>query len=231
MGIVGVNKEAKESSKGATCNCNHQHDFRIFNEMDNIVFQLLADRHWSGFLASPAGLQFFQYLLLQSIPPTAADFSLLRVLGRGGFGLVTACRKKESGSLFAAKAMNKRRVQLKHAESLALVERELLALVDSPFIVCLRYAYTSATELVMVLELMTGGDLRFHLSQRPQQVFSADAAKYYTARAVRRRTLKKALLHPLLTAPTSYLGDEHRSSARSAHRLSGPQAGEHHAGC
>ena len=98
---------------------------------------------------------------------------------------MTACRKKECGSLFAAKAMNKRRVQVKHAESLALAERNLLALVDSQFIVCMRYAYTSPTELVMVLELMTGGDLRFHLSQRPKQVFSADTAKYYTARAVR----------------------------------------------
>jgi beta-adrenergic-receptor kinase len=129
-------------------------------------------------------LQFFQYLLLQSILPTAADFSLLRVLGRGGFGLVTACRKKDCGRLFAAKAMNKRRVQLKHAESLALVERELLALVDSQFIVCMRFAYTSPTELVMVLELMTGGDLRYHMSLRPKHVFSADTAKYYTARAV-----------------------------------------------
>ena len=80
--------------------------------------------------------------------------------------------------------MNKRRVQLKHAESLALVERELLALVDSQFIVCMRFAYTSPTELVMVLELMTGGDLRYHMSLRPKHVFSADTAKYYTARAV-----------------------------------------------
>ena len=39
------------------------------------------------------------------------DFNQMRMLGRGAFGCVNACKKKDTGKLYAMKQINKRRVQ------------------------------------------------------------------------------------------------------------------------
>ena len=58
---------------------------------------------------------------------TLEDFEVLRILGRGGFGEVYACRKIDTGALFAIKCLDKRRLKLKHQESTAVHERNVLA--------------------------------------------------------------------------------------------------------
>lgn len=195
----GDGVDSRRTSCG--CNCNHVHDPHLFDELDSIVFALLAERHFDSFSHSPQGLECYQHLLLQYRPLSALDFPYLRVLGKGGFGLVTACRKADTGRLFAAKAMSKKRLKQRKAEDLALQERVVLARVDSPFIVCLRYAYQTPLEVVLVLDLMTGGDLRFHLNQVQREGpiplgevgFSVEEVRFYTARIV----LALAALHDL----------------------------------
>lgn len=44
-------------------------------------------------------------------------------------------------------------------------ERRLLEEIDSPFVCNLRYAFQDDENLFMVLDLMLGGDLRFHLDR------------------------------------------------------------------
>lgn len=60
-------------------------------------------------------------------------------------------------------------------ETLCWNERRVLSLVDSPFVVCLRYAFTSREDLFLILDLMRGGDLAFHLDKRGR--FSMDEAR------------------------------------------------------
>jgi len=43
------------------------------------------------------------------------DFATMRLLGRGGFGTVYACRKIDSGKLYAMKAINKKLIKWKKA--------------------------------------------------------------------------------------------------------------------
>jgi beta-adrenergic-receptor kinase len=52
---------------------------------------------------------------------------------------------------------------MKKSETLCVNERNILTIVNSPFIVCLKYAFSSKIELFLILDLMTGGDLGFHL--------------------------------------------------------------------
>uniref|UniRef100_A0A7S2EA79 Protein kinase domain-containing protein n=1 Tax=Trieres chinensis TaxID=1514140 RepID=A0A7S2EA79_TRICV len=104
----------------------------------------------------------------------------MRVLGRGGFGLVTACKKGTSGKLYAMKVMNKKRIKIKKSETLTLNERECLAAVDSPFVVNLKYAFQSKEDIFLILDLMTGGDLSFHLQQKGR--FPKKECLYYAAR-------------------------------------------------
>lgn len=44
-------------------------------------------------------------------------------------------------------------------------ERRLLEEIDSPFVCNLRFAFQDDENLFMVLDLMLGGDLRFHLDR------------------------------------------------------------------
>lgn len=55
-------------------------------------------------------------------------------------------------------------------------------MLDSPFIVGLKYAYETPMEVHLVLEIMTGGDLGYHL--RRKGIFNKLETKYYICRAV-----------------------------------------------
>lgn len=106
------------------------------------------------------------------------------------------------------KVMNKKRVKLKKAESLCMSERNILTAVDSPFVVCLKYAFTTPTDLYLILDLMQGGDLGFHLSKKGR--FSVEEARYYAARTL----LGLGALHDLGIVyrdlkPENILMDEH----------------------
>lgn len=53
----------------------------------------------------------------------------------------------------------------KSVESI-LNERVLLAELESPFLVNMKYAFQDRETLYLVLDLMEGGDLRYHLSNK-----------------------------------------------------------------
>mgnify|MGYP003386321579 FL=1 len=55
-------------------------------------------------------------------------------------------------------------------------------MLDSPFIVGLKYSYETPTEVHLVLEIMTGGDLGYHL--RRKGIFNKLETKYYICRTV-----------------------------------------------
>ena len=63
-------------------------------------------------------------------------------------------------------------------------ERRALAVVDSPFAVGLKYAFHDAesSRLVLVIDLMMGGDLKYWLSQH--KCFGFEASRYYAARTL-----------------------------------------------
>lgn len=61
------------------------------------------------------------------------DFSVLRIIGRGGFGEVYGCRKVDTGKMYAMKCLDKKRIKMKQGETLALNERTMLSLGKCSF--------------------------------------------------------------------------------------------------
>lgn len=61
-------------------------------------------------------------------------------------------------------------------------ERKLLSQLSNPFIVNLLYAYQTENELCMVVDLMLGGDVRFHLTK--ETYFDEERVKFYAASVV-----------------------------------------------
>ena len=152
-----------------------------FDELEALVFEWLHRKYGAGFLDKRCShynkyLQ-IQYMKAQSV--AESDFTQFRVLGRGGFGLVYGGMRNSTGQLYAMKTMDRRRVKLKSAMDLCWNERIILGRLNSPFIVCLKYAFVSRAELFLVMDLMLGGDLSFWLKQRR---FTEEETAYHAGR-------------------------------------------------
>jgi len=155
-------------------------DDTIFDSAERAVMESLRREYWADFQQSPEFIKLKHFLWYQDRPVVPDDFFVMRVLGRGGFGLVTACKKGTSGKLYAMKVMNKRRIKMRRAEQLTLNERQALAAVESSFVVNLKYSFHSKDDVYLILDLMTGGDLGYHLHQKGR--FPKRECQYYAAR-------------------------------------------------
>uniref|UniRef100_A0ABM0GWU7 G protein-coupled receptor kinase n=1 Tax=Saccoglossus kowalevskii TaxID=10224 RepID=A0ABM0GWU7_SACKO len=141
---------------------------------------------FNKFVQSEKFTRFCQWKNVElNINLTMNDFSVHRIIGRGGFGEVYGCRKADTGKMYAMKCLDKKRIKMKQGETLALNERIMLSLVsevDSPFIVCMTYAFQTPEKLCFILDLMNGGDLHYHLSQHG--VFSEKQVQFYAAEII-----------------------------------------------
>ena len=91
-------------------------------------------------------------------------------VGRGGFGKVwrVSFRSKvgEEVTEFALKEMSKARVMHKNSIGSVMEELKLLKIIKSKFIVNAHYAFQDSDNLYLVLDLLLGGDLRYHLNKQ-----------------------------------------------------------------
>lgn len=86
---------------------------------------------------------------------------------------------KGTKELFALKYINKAKCIKMRAVENIISERRLLESIDYPLIVNLRYAFQDDENLFMILDLMLGGDLRFHLERMGQM--KEEIVKFYAA--------------------------------------------------
>ena len=86
---------------------------------------------WPQFLESSDFIRYCQWKNIElSINLTMTDFSVHRIIGRGGFGEVFGCRKVDTGKMYAMKCLDMKRIRLKQGEALALNERKMLQAVS-----------------------------------------------------------------------------------------------------
>lgn len=154
----------------------------FFDELELVVFYRMRDKYFSSFQKSAHYSKYMSFMSMSSAHVKQEDFSLFRVLGRGGFGIVYGCKKCQSGHLYALKVMDRKRIKARRAADLCITERNLMTMLDSPFIVALKYAYETPTEVHLVLDIMTGGDLGYHL--RRKGIFNKDESLYYICRTI-----------------------------------------------
>ncbi|KAJ3212715.1 hypothetical protein HK099_007672 [Clydaea vesicula] len=95
-------------------------------------------------------------------------FNLLRSVGKGAFGKVRVVQHRKSNSIYALKYINKAQcIKMKAVENI-IQERRLLEEISCAFVCNLRYAFQDEENMFMVIDLMLGGDLRFHLDRQGQ---------------------------------------------------------------
>ncbi|CDO95931.1 unnamed protein product [Kluyveromyces dobzhanskii CBS 2104] len=107
------------------------------------------------------------------------DFDLLKVIGKGSFGKVMQVRKRDTNKIYALKAIRKSYIVSKSEVIHTLAERTVLARVDNPFIVPLKFSFQSAEKLYLVLAFINGGELFYHLQREGR--FDLSRSRFYTA--------------------------------------------------
>ncbi|XBW37130.1 hypothetical protein QEN19_002708 [Hanseniaspora menglaensis] len=107
------------------------------------------------------------------------DFELLKVIGKGSFGKVMQVKKKDTQKIYALKALRKAYIVNNSEIVHTIAERTVLARIECPFIVPLKFSFQSREKLYLVLALINGGELFYHLQREGR--FSLSRSRFYTA--------------------------------------------------
>uniref|UniRef100_A0A0V0J6H0 non-specific serine/threonine protein kinase n=1 Tax=Schistocephalus solidus TaxID=70667 RepID=A0A0V0J6H0_SCHSO len=114
------------------------------------------------------------------------DFTLLKVLGKGGYGKVFLARKisgVDSGQVFAMKVLKKASIVTSAKDTAhTKTERNILEMIKHPFLVQLHYAFQTPGKLYLALEFLAGGELFTQLER--EGVFMEDQASFYLAEII-----------------------------------------------
>uniref|UniRef100_A0A7S1KPP5 non-specific serine/threonine protein kinase n=1 Tax=Percolomonas cosmopolitus TaxID=63605 RepID=A0A7S1KPP5_9EUKA len=110
------------------------------------------------------------------------DFSILKCVGKGGFGEVLLCKHKETKKVYAVKKLKKldmtRRKQVFHVWQ----ERNALIEVNSKWIIKLHATFQDDLHLYFVMDFLPGGDLMNWLIKR--QTFTEKETQFYIAELI-----------------------------------------------
>ena len=107
------------------------------------------------------------------------NFEFIFIIGKGGFGKVWRVKEKKTKELYALKEMSKTKIIDKKSEKSINGEREFLSYLHHPFIVNMHYAFQDSDNLYLVMDLLTGGDLRYHCSR--YRSFSEEQTRFFLA--------------------------------------------------
>lgn len=88
-------------------------------------------------------------------------------------------RKRDTHRIYALKTIKKAHIISRSEVSHTLAERSVLAQINNPFIVPLKFSFQSPEKLYLVLAFVNGGEL-FHHLQREQR-FDINRSRFYTA--------------------------------------------------
>ncbi|XP_064377275.1 serine/threonine-protein kinase 32A isoform X1 [Dromaius novaehollandiae] len=96
---------------------------------------------------------------------TFDHFEILRAIGKGSFGKVCVVQKNDTKKMYAMKYMNKQKCLERNEVRNVFKELQIMQGLEHPFLVNLWYSFQDEEDMFMVVDLLLGGDLRYHLQQ------------------------------------------------------------------
>ncbi|WOG87931.1 hypothetical protein DCAR_0207164 [Daucus carota subsp. sativus] len=113
------------------------------------------------------------------------DLRFIRRVGSGDIGSVYLVEiKGAEGCVFAAKVMDKEELASRCKESRANIEREILEMLDHPFLPALYATLDSDRWSCLLTEFCPGGDLHILRQQQPDRRFNEAAVRFYASEVV-----------------------------------------------
>ncbi|KZV23951.1 phototropin-1 [Dorcoceras hygrometricum] len=111
-------------------------------------------------------------------------FKPIKPLGSGDTGSVHLVELCETGHYFAMKAMDKNVMLNRNKVHRACAEREILDLLDHPFLPALYASFQTKTHICLITDYYPGGELFILLDRQPTKVLKEDAVRFYAAEVV-----------------------------------------------
>ncbi|KAK1439430.1 hypothetical protein QVD17_05248 [Tagetes erecta] len=111
-------------------------------------------------------------------------FKPIRPLGSGDTGSVHLVELKGTGELFAMKAMDKSVMLNRNKVHRACIEREIIALLDHPFLPTLYTSFQTPTHVCLITDFCAGGELFALLDKQPLKFLREESARFYAAEVV-----------------------------------------------
>jgi len=110
-------------------------------------------------------------------------FEIHRIVGQGGFGKVNAVIRKKAtpAKWLAMKTLSKATVINRNCVSMIWNERNLLTQIHSPLIVRMHHTFQDPYNCYVVMDLLLGGDLKYHLGFTRTGGFPEREAQFYSA--------------------------------------------------
>ncbi|XP_041995286.1 phototropin-2-like isoform X2 [Salvia splendens] len=108
-------------------------------------------------------------------------FKPIRPLGCGDTGSVHLVELIGTGQLFAMKAMDKSMMLNRNKVHRACIEREIISLLDHPFLPALYCSFQTPTHVCLITDFCPGGELFVLLDKQPLKMFREDSARFYAA--------------------------------------------------
>ncbi|WOL08354.1 hypothetical protein Cni_G17107 [Canna indica] len=114
-------------------------------------------------------------------PLGLSHFRLLKRLGYGDIGSVYLAELRGTGSHFAIKVMDKASIVSRNKLLRAQTEREILGMLDHPFLPTLYSHFETEKVYCLVMEYCSGGNLHSLRQKQPNKHFSEQAARFYAS--------------------------------------------------
>nr|AML76947.1 putative LOV domain-containing protein [Borya sphaerocephala] len=111
-------------------------------------------------------------------------FRPVKPLGSGDTGSVHLVEFLETGDYFAMKAMDKTVMLNRNKVHRACAEREILDMLDHPFLPTLYASFQTKTHICLITDYYPGGELFLLLDRQPLKVLKEDAVRFYAAEVV-----------------------------------------------
>jgi len=108
-----------------------------------------------------------------------SHFRLLKKLGFGDIGSVYLAELRGMGCLFAVKVMDKGMLVGRKKLIRAETEREILSMLDHPFLPTLYSHFDTEKLSCLLMEFCSGGDLHILRQRQPGKHFSEQAARFH----------------------------------------------------
>ncbi|CAN6554411.1 unnamed protein product [Malus baccata var. baccata] len=111
-------------------------------------------------------------------------FKPVKPLGCGTTGSVHLVELQGKGELYAMKAIEKSRMLNRNKVHRACIEREIISLLDHPFLPTLYTSFETSTHVCLISDFFSGGELFALLDQQPMKLFKEESARFYAAEVV-----------------------------------------------
>lgn len=111
-------------------------------------------------------------------------FRPVRPLGSGDTGSVHLVELRGTGEFFAMKAMDKGIMLNRNKVHRACAEREILDMLDHPFLPALYASFQTKTHICLITDYCAGGELFLLLDSQPLKVLKEEAARFYAAEVI-----------------------------------------------